>query len=76
MSDSLASFAALFRAVLILRGQEPPTSKADSVRATARLLKLNDSSFEKIFELRAKTQHTFNQTWTDRQKLGMPNTRN
>ena len=54
MSDSLASFAALFRAVLILHGQEPPVSKADSVRATARLLKLNESSFAHILELRSK----------------------
>src|SRR6476469_5482682 len=34
MTDSVSSFAALFRAVLILRGQEPPVSKAESVRAT------------------------------------------
>src|SRR4029077_7490764 len=37
MGDSLASLAAFFRAVLILHGQDPPVSKADSVRATARL---------------------------------------
>ena len=55
MSDSLASFAALFRAVLILHGQEPPVSKPDSVRATTRLLGLEESPFEQIFELRAKT---------------------
>jgi predicted nucleotidyltransferase len=54
MSDSLASFAALFRAVLILHGQEPPVSKADSVRATARLLELNESSFAQILALRSK----------------------
>ena len=54
MSDSLASFAALFRAVLILHGQEPPVSKADSVRATARLLGLDESPFEQILELRSK----------------------
>ena len=56
MSDSLASFAALFRAVLILHGQEPPVSKADSVRATARLLGLNESSFEQLLELRSKSK--------------------
>src|SRR2546421_6436524 len=56
MSDSLASFAALFRAVLILHGQEPPVSKADSVRATARLLELNESSFAQIFALRSKSK--------------------
>src|SRR5438309_2198092 len=58
MSDSLASFAALFRAVLILRGQEPPVSKADSVRATVRLLGLNESPFEQILELRSKRGKT------------------
>jgi len=54
MSDSLASFAALFRAVLILHGQEPTVSKSDNVRATARLLGLEESSFERIFALRSK----------------------
>ena len=58
MSDSLASFAALFRAVLILHGQEPPVSKADSVRATARLLGLDESPFEQILELRSKGSKT------------------
>jgi len=56
MSDSLASFAALFRAVLILHGHEPPVSKADSVRATARLLGLDESCFDQILELRAKSK--------------------
>lgn len=58
MSDSLASFAALFRAVLILHGQEPPVSKVDSVRATARLLGLEEAPFERIFELRTKVKST------------------
>ena len=58
MRDSLASFAALFRAVLILHGQEAPVDKADSVRATARLLGLEASPFERIFELREKTAAT------------------
>lgn len=56
MSDSLASFAALFRAVLILHGQEPPVGKPESVRATVQLLKLEGSPFEKIFELRARAK--------------------
>nr|AIA13011.1 Unknown Function [uncultured bacterium] len=51
MSDSLASFAALFRAVLILKGQEPPVSKKDSVLVTARLLNLDSAPFERILEL-------------------------
>ena len=62
MSDSLASFAALFRAVLILHGQEPPVSKADSVRATTRLLGLEGSPFEQIFELRSKAGSTLAET--------------
>src|SRR5437016_10558640 len=52
MSDSLASFAALFRAVLILLGQEPPITKPDTIHATARLLKLDAAPFERILELR------------------------
>jgi hypothetical protein len=54
MADSLGSFAALFRAVLILHGHEPPVSKAESVRATARLLDLDGTPFERILELRAE----------------------
>src|SRR5882724_852242 len=53
MKDSLASFAALFRAVLILHGQEAPVAKPDCVRATAQLLKLNLEVFERIFAFRA-----------------------
>lgn len=53
MSDSLSSFAALFRAVLILHGQEAPITKPDCVRATARLLKLDAEPLEKIFAIRA-----------------------
>jgi predicted nucleotidyltransferase len=53
MSDSLASFAALFRAVLILHGREAPVAKPDCVRATAQLLKLDMGPFERIFEFRA-----------------------
>jgi hypothetical protein len=52
MSDSLASFAALFRAVLILKGEEPPIAKEDSVRAAVRSLGLDGTPFERIFELR------------------------
>src|SRR4029434_6388790 len=41
MSDSLASFAALFRAVLLLFRQQAPVAKPDCVRATVRLLNLD-----------------------------------
>jgi predicted nucleotidyltransferase len=53
MSDSLASFAALFRAVLLLHGKQAPVAKPDCVRATAKLLQLNNEPFERIFEFRA-----------------------
>src|SRR6267378_2061670 len=66
MNDSLASFAALFRAVLILHGQEPPVGKAESVRATVSLLKLDGSPFEKIFELRAKAKSTLTEAESNR----------
>jgi hypothetical protein len=53
MSDSLASFAALFRAVLILHGEEAPVAKPDCVRATVRQFRLDPDPFEKIFAFRA-----------------------
>jgi predicted nucleotidyltransferase len=53
MSESLSSFAALFRAVLLLSGEEPPVAKPDCVRATVRKLKLDGEPFERIFALRA-----------------------
>jgi predicted nucleotidyltransferase len=53
MSDSLSSFAALFRAVLLLHGEEAPVAKPDCVRATTRLLKLDPTPFERIFDFRA-----------------------
>ena len=53
MSDSLSSFAALFRAVLLLHGHEAPVAKPDCVRATAQLLKLDPAPFERIFQFRA-----------------------
>src|SRR5690242_9201483 len=53
MSDSLSSFADLFRAVLLLYGRQAPAAKLDCVRATASLLKLDPAPFEKIFAFRA-----------------------
>ena len=53
MSESLASFAALFRAVLVLHGVGAPVAKPDCVRATVRLLKLDGEPFERIFAIRA-----------------------
>ena len=56
MSDSLASFAALFRAVLLLHGLEAPVAKPDCVRETVRLLNLDGEPFERIFAIRASDQ--------------------
>jgi predicted nucleotidyltransferase len=53
MNDSLSSFAALFRAVLLLLGHEAPVAKPDVVRRTAQVLQLDLAPFERIFELRA-----------------------
>lgn len=53
MNESLSSFAALFRAVLLLFGHEPPIAKPETVRATARLFSLDPTPFERIFEFRA-----------------------
>lgn len=52
LTESLSSFASLFRAVLLLHGQDPPVAKPEVVRATARLLHLEASCFERIFALR------------------------
>jgi predicted nucleotidyltransferase len=52
MSDSLSSFAALFRAVLLLFGEQAPVAKPDCVRCTIQRLKLDAAPFERIFELR------------------------
>ena len=52
MSESLSSFAALFRAVLLLFGQEPPIAKPDTVRATAKLFNLDVRPFEDVFQFR------------------------
>ncbi len=53
MSDSLASFAALFRAVLLLHGDAAPVAKPDCVRTTVRRFKPDPDPFEKIFAFRS-----------------------
>jgi predicted nucleotidyltransferase len=53
MADSLPSFAALFRAVLILNGLHPPATKHEIVALTAQHLKIDGGTFEKIFNIRA-----------------------
>lgn len=52
MGESLASFAALFRAVLLLHGITPPSTKHEIVAMTIGKLGLNGIPFEKIFNIR------------------------
>jgi predicted nucleotidyltransferase len=52
MSESLSSFASLFRAVLLLFGLEPPVTKHEIVALTAQHLKIDGAVFEKIFNIR------------------------
>ena len=54
MTDSLSSFAALFRAVLILHGAPPPVTKREAVHTTTRVVGLDSSPFDQIFELLEK----------------------
>jgi predicted nucleotidyltransferase len=56
MSDSLSSFAALFRAVLLIHGVKAPVAKPDCVRETVRLLNLQSEPFERIFAIRSSDQ--------------------
>lgn len=52
MSDSLSSFAVLFRAVLLLYGMDAPAKKHEVVAATVEKLNLSGIPFEKIFNIR------------------------
>ena len=48
MIDSFPSFAALFRALLILKGHEPPATKSATVRAVESLLDIDATPFDWI----------------------------
>ncbi|MBC7797428.1 MAG: hypothetical protein H7Z37_11185 [Pyrinomonadaceae bacterium] len=61
MTDSLSSFAALFRAVLLLHGDEPPKTKLEVVQMTAKRLKIDGKCFDKIFALREKDAQKLNE---------------
>lgn len=54
MSESLTSFASIFRAVLLLQGIEPPLSKQEVVKTLVSKLQLNGEVFETIFNFRQK----------------------
>jgi predicted nucleotidyltransferase len=62
MSDSLTSFATLFRPVLTLSKQDAPVTKIESVRAIVRLLGLDAPSFEKIAALREGSEPSLSET--------------
>ncbi len=52
MADSLTSFSAIFRAVLLLLGDDPPVIKEEIVALTVKKLGIDGRSFAKIFDIR------------------------
>ena len=54
LAESLASFAALFSAVLLLSGVTPPVKKHEVVALVVEHLGLDGVTFEKIFNIREK----------------------
>lgn len=54
MAESLASFATLFRAVLLLYSIDSPPTKHETVALAADHLKLNGAVFERIFNIRER----------------------
>lgn len=52
MAESLSSFAALFRATLLLAGLDPPAKKHEVIALTVEHLGLDGMIFEKIFNIR------------------------
>lgn len=63
MTESLPSFVALFRAVLIITGANPPATKHEIVTMTAQKLGVEAAPFEKIFDIR---ENKATETLTDR----------
>jgi predicted nucleotidyltransferase len=62
MSESLTSFAAILRALLLLKGIEPPAGKHAVVARVAEEFALDGKPFEKIFNIR---ENNFDQTLTE-----------
>ncbi len=52
MAESLSSFTALFRAVLMINNIEPPVTKHEIVALTVKHLKIDGSPFVEIFNIR------------------------
>ena len=61
MVESLASFAALFRGVLMLLGREVPVTKRDALHATANELGLEVAPFDRILELSSSPRAKLNE---------------
>lgn len=62
MVESLPSFAALFRAVLMLRGREVPVAKRDAIHALANVLSLDVAPFDRILELSSSSRAKLSET--------------
>lgn len=63
MAESMKSFVALFRAVLVLKGLAPPVTKAAIVRMTAERLGIDAAPFDKILRIREnKSTETLSET--------------
>ena len=52
MAESLSSFSALFRAVLIIHGVTPPATKHEIVAVATKHLNIDGTPFDKIFDIR------------------------
>jgi hypothetical protein len=52
MSESLVSFIALFRGVLMVLGTEPPIDRHGTLALTVEKLNLDGQTFEKIYNMR------------------------
>ncbi len=52
MTDSISSFAALFRHALIALGEESPSSKRDTINRLGSVLGFDPSPFHTIFDIR------------------------
>ena len=61
MSDSISSFVALFRAVLMLKQHHAPIPKREVIQATANLLSFDAAPFNRILSL-AATQERLNES--------------
>jgi hypothetical protein len=62
MSESLTSFTSLFRAVLLLKGLNPPVTKHEIVRLTAKELMIDLTPLTRIFEIRERDVKPMNET--------------